>query len=404
MIRRWAHRVAATPAIRALRAVDRVVGRRSGRRSVLVEARTPMNLAVLRPVLDRLLADPRLDVWFTGVERDDLTRAFDELGVADCTMSRDHAAWTRFDLYINADPWDAVSLHRVSRQVNFFHGVAGKYDLDCPVNLPIGFDRYDRVAFPNADRLTRYLNAGIVSKECAALVGYPKIDVLANNITASSTVAASLGLDPARSTIIYAPTFSPASSLQLHGEAIIEALLESGWNVIAKLHDRSFDADPKYSGGIDWRTRLDRFPRTNQFILANSGDSTRYVLASDLLITDHSSIGFEFCVLDRPVVVFDAPDLIKAARINPEKAALLRSAATVVSRVEDLAATVSAELGHPARLASARSNAARDVFYQPGTATDRAVTLVYSMLDLAPVTALVVRDNASHSAAWGEAR
>lgn len=403
MIRRWAHQLAA-PAIRALRAVDRAVGRRHGRRAVLVEARTPMNLAVLRPVLDHLLADQRLDVWFTGVARDDLHRAFDELGVRDRTLSRANAGWRRFDLYINADPWDAVTLHRVGRQINFFHGVAGKYDLDCPANLPIGFGRYDRVAFPNADRLTRYVNAAIVSNNRAALVGYPKIDVLANNTATSSTVAASLGLDPSRPTIVYAPTFSPASSLQLHGEAVIETLLESGWNVIAKLHDRSFDPDPKYSGGIDWRARLERFARPGRFILANSGDSTRYVLASDLLITDHSSIGFEFCVLDRPVVVFEAPDLIKAARINPEKAALLRSAAAVVSRVEHLAATVRAELGHPARLASERRRVARDVFYQPGRATDRAVTLVYAMLDLAPVAAPAVRGNAPHTAAWSEAR
>ena len=124
MIRRWAHRVSA-PAIRAVRAVDTLVGQRSGRRSILIEARTPMNLAVLRPVVDELLADSRLDVWFTGVERNDLHRAFSELGVSDQTISRDKAAWTRFDLYMNADPWDAVTLRRVSRQVNFFHGVAG---------------------------------------------------------------------------------------------------------------------------------------------------------------------------------------------------------------------------------------------------------------------------------------
>ena len=33
-------------------------------------------------------------------------------------------------------------------------------------------------------------------------------------------------------------------------------MLGAGWNVIAKLHDRSFDPDPKYTGGIDWRARF----------------------------------------------------------------------------------------------------------------------------------------------------
>ena len=386
---RWAHRVAA-PAIRALRGLDRAIGRRNGRRSILVEARTPMNLAVLRPVVDPILSDSRVDVWFTGAERDDLRRAFEESGVLDRTLARKAAAWRRFDLYMNADPWDAVTLHRVSRQVNFFHGVAGKYDLDCPVNLPIGFDRYDRVAFPNVDRLTRYVKAGIVTPGRAALIGYPKADALANQRTTSSTAAASFGLDPSRATVVYAPTFSPASSLHSDGEGIIQALLDADWNVIVKLHDRSFDPDPKYSAGVDWRSRLQRFARSRRFMLADSGDSTRYVLAGDLLITDHSSIGFEFCVLDRPVVVFDAPELIEAARINPDKAALLRSAATVVSSVDQLPQTVRAELSHPGRLAAERARVARQVFHQPGTATQRAVTLVYDMLELKPAPAAVL--------------
>ena len=146
-----------------------------------------MNLAVLRPVLDELLEDRRLRLRFTGPRRDDLQRAFEEMGVSSRVIGRDRAEWSRVDLYINADPWEAVTLRRVARQLNFFHGVAGKYDLDCPTNLPIGFDRYDRVAFPNEGRLRSYVAAGIVTREQAALVGYPKADALAANHAAPAT-------------------------------------------------------------------------------------------------------------------------------------------------------------------------------------------------------------------------
>ena len=58
----------------------------------LVEARTPMNLAVLRPVLDalrwRILASA---LQFTGPTRADLRAAFEELGVADRVIGRDEA-------------------------------------------------------------------------------------------------------------------------------------------------------------------------------------------------------------------------------------------------------------------------------------------------------------------------
>ena len=378
MTRRVARALA--PAIRALRAADRALGRASRTRTVLVEARTPMNLAVLRPVVHEMLDDDRVRVLFTGVARDDLRAAFEEMGVADRVITRERAAWTRVDLYINADPWDAATLRRVARQINFFHGVAGKYDLDCPSTLPLEFPRYDRVAFPNQGRLRSYVDAGIVARERAALVGYPKADALASNPPRAADAAAALGLDASRATVVYAPTFSPASSLHAAGEAIIGALLGAGWNVIAKLHDRSFDPDPKYTDGIDWRQRLARFAATGRFLLADGGDSTPYVLASDVLVTDHSSIGFEFCVLDRPVIVFDAPGLAKAARINPEKIALLRSAAAVVGRVDELAPAIRAELASPARLSAERRRAAGEVFYRPGGATARALRLIYELL------------------------
>jgi CDP-glycerol glycerophosphotransferase (TagB/SpsB family) len=98
------------------------------------------------------------------------------------------------------------------------------------------------------------------------------------------------------------------------------------------------------------------------------------------MVTDHSSVGFEYFVLDRPLIVFDAPDLARDARINPEKVELLRSAASVVATVDDLVRAVRAELAQPGRLSSARKRVASELFYCPGTATDRAVALARELL------------------------
>ena len=377
-------RAVAAPVARTLRRLDHAAGRLGSRRTVLVEGRTPMNLAVLAPIIRELEGDRRVIVRYTGAQREDLRRALCEMGVASRTITRERAAWSRIDLYMNADPWEAATLHRVRRQINFFHGVAGKYDLDCPRELPLDFTRYHRIAFPNQERLKRYVDAGIVAADRAALVGFPKADALATARVSPAAAASALGLDGDRQTIIYAPTFSPASSLHSHGETIVEALLGAGWNVIAKLHDRSFDTDAKYTDGIDWRSRLSRFASSRRFLLADRGDSTPYLLASSVMVTDHSSVGFEFFVLDRPLVVFDAPDLATSARINPAKVALLRSAAAVVTTIRDLDAAVRAELHAPARRAAARRHAANKVFYDPGQATSRAVALVYDLLGLSP--------------------
>ena len=391
-------RAVGAPAVRALRTADRLAARLGGRRSLLIEARTPMNLAVLRPVFERVLDDPRLDVRFTGIPRPDLQEAFAEYGLAGRVLARERATWARIDLYINADPWEAVPLRRVVRQMNFFHGVAGKYDLDCPTSLPLGFERYDRVAFPNEGRLTRYIEAGIVTRKQAALIGYPKADVLVHHGGRAREAAAALGLDATRPTVIFAPTFSPASALNEAGEPIIRTLLDAGCNVIAKLHDRSLDPDPRYTGGVNWRDRLSAFADPSRFLLARGGDSTPFVLASDAMVTDHSSIGFEFCAIDRPLIVYDVPRLIEAARINPEKVALLRSAATVVRDADDLAAALRAALADPSAQAAARRRAASEVFYQPGGATARALRVIYDLLALAPLAASSGRDVVAASA------
>ena len=100
------------------------------------------------------------------------------------------------------------------------------------------------------------------------------------------------------------------------------------------------------------------------------------------MITDHSSIGFEFYLLDRPLVVFDAPDLVRVARINPEKVAVLRSAARVVHTAEESAAAALDEIAHRERRSAARHAVVRDMFHEPGTATARAARMAYELLEL----------------------
>jgi CDP-glycerol glycerophosphotransferase len=266
--------------------------------------------------------------------------------------------------------------------VNFFHGVAGKYDLDNPSHLPIGFEQYDRVAFVNADRMQRYLDRGIVAADAAVLVGFPKLDVLVNGGDHAAAVRRDLGLAPGRPTALYAPTWSPASSLHLAGEAIVASLAGAGWNVIIKPHAWSFDPDAKYSGGIDWRGRLSRIEQPGRVVLRDDADASALLAAADLMVTDHSSIGFEFCLLDRPLIVFDAPDLAEVARINPERIAALRSAARVVSDPTELGRVALEELAHRGRRSAARAAVARTLFHDPGRATERALTLVYELLEL----------------------
>lgn len=363
---------------RLAHAIDHRLARLRPHRAVLVELRTPVYLAVLGPIYERLQRLPNVDVWFTSEYPDRLR----PLVPAGRFLTNAEAEWRRFDVCINGDPWAAARLRRCAARVNFFHGVAGKYNLDDPRGLPMAFELYDRVAFINRDRMDRYLASRIVTPEQARLVGYPKLDRLASRSLDGGAVRQTLGLEPSRRTALYAPTYSTASSLHLAGEEIINTLANADLNVIIKLHDRSLDADPRYTGGIDWRARMRGLERKGQVTFVEAADASDYLAAADLLVTDHSSIGFEFLVLDRPLIIYDAPELAAAARINPEKIELLRRAARVVHTTHELARVVREEPDDAGRLSATRRRVADEMFHAPGGATDRAVSLVCELLDL----------------------
>jgi CDP-glycerol glycerophosphotransferase (TagB/SpsB family) len=372
--------------------VDHFVGRHLGSRlAVLVDVRTPMNLAVLRPVWKPLAEDPRVALSFVAEDMAGVGTALDADGRRGALLAPAAARWRRFDLAMTADAWNHTPLARCRCRINFFHGVAGKYDLDEPQKLAGSpLTHCDRVGFINRERLERYVGAGAVSADRAVLIGFPKLDDLVNGRWRPADVRAGLGLDPHLGTVLYAPTFSVANSLHAGGEPLIDALLSTGLNVVVKLHDRSMVPSERYTGGVDWPARLDRFAGNPRFALARAGDAVPFLAAADVLVTDHSTVGFEFALLDRPIVVFDAPELRQAARIAADKWALLRSMATVVSSPAELGKAVLDAFADPARLRLARRQA-RDLFAYPGHATDRALDVVYELLDLPQDTYEVLR-------------
>jgi hypothetical protein len=359
------------------------MGRLNGRRRVLFELRTPVNAAILRPIIQAFAAEPRIHWYITReTERDDVLQVVDDYGWRDCLITRAAAQKRRWDLYVNADPWAALWLPRCAKRVNFFHGVAGKYDLDDPRGLELDYEHYDRIAFVNLDRMQRYLASNIVRPEQAVLVGYPKLDALVNGAYSGAAERRRLHLPAHKPLVLFAPTYSTASCLHLAGEEIVSTLLDRGASVIVKLHDRSLDPDERYTGGIDWRVRFTRFRGRDGFVFSECDDASPLMAAADVMVTDHSSIGFEFLVLDRPLIVYHAPDLPASARINPEKVDLLRSVADVVDSVRELGAAFQSALDNPGRLRRRRAEVVEQMFYSPGAATRRSVDMLRTLLGL----------------------
>jgi hypothetical protein len=372
--------------VKTLHRVDDTMSRvRRSNRRVLFEAASPMSVAVFRPVYERLRRDPRIEFWFTTCDGAwDGEHIFGAAGITDHVLAPAALRWKKFDAYINTDFWNTTWLPRSARRIHLFHGVAGKYGLDAPVGIAPIVATFDRLLFPNRDRLVRYTAAGLIDADSAqgALVGYPKVDCLVDGSLDRRAIQTSLGLDPSVPTVLYAPTWSPYSSLSSMGDDIIRALGGMGVNVMVKLHDRSYDAAARASGGVDWRTHLAQLCRECNVHLAEDPDASPYLFVADALVTDHSSVGFEFMLLDRPVIVVDCPELIEKARVNPDKVVRLRSAADVVTTAAEVPDAVRRALADPSRLGEQRRRVAAELFYCPGSATARATECVYDLLAL----------------------
>src|SRR5262245_28373043 len=372
--------------VNAVHAADELA-RRLGRsrRRVLFEAASPLSLAVFRPVLERLQRDPRLEFWFTTSDSSwNAERIFGAAGIAERVISANDARWMKFDGYVNTDFWNMTWLRRRVRRVHLFHGVAGKYGLDGPVRIAPVVASFDRLLFPNTDRLQRYQDAGLLERDGprGQLIGYPKVDCLVDGSLNRTAIQSTLGLDPSVPTVLYAPTWSPQSSLNTIGAQLIPALARLNVNVIVKLHDRSYDQRSWSPGPVAWSHRLDEICRSWRVHAAQGSDVSPYLFVSDVLLTDHSSVGFEFALLDRPIVVIHTPGLIRMARVGADKLGPLQSAAVVVRDVAGAMRPIARALTEPDRHRAQRACLPERSFYRPRTATARAVECIYELLEL----------------------
>ena len=373
-----------------VRRLDRAVGRRSGRRRVLVDARTPVNYTMVASVHRAMAADPRLSFHFTASEEPDRLRDIYREAPGARLVHPARAQFMRYDAYIASDfQWQP--LLRGTCRIQVFHGVGGKYGFDAPTT---SMRAWDRLFFVNERRLRNFIRAGAIDADSPAirLIGYPKLDALVNGTYHRTAILESLGLDPARRTILYAPTWSPASSLNAMGVALVRRLLDTGDNVIVKLHDRSRDVRGFYSGGVDWVAALQPVLKGRAGVLAPGHDIIPYLVAADLMITDHSSAGFEFLLRDRPIVRIHRPDLIREANIHPDYVALLASVSESVIGVDDAVAAVDRGLASPDALRETRRAVAADIFYRPGGATARAIRGLYEAIELEPAPSMIAAE------------
>ena len=354
-------------------------------RRILINAGLPMEFSMIAPIHRRLSQDPRVEFFFTSsIHPENIRGIFADAGEGIRIISPARAAMMKFDAYLAADfIW--TKLPRGTKRIQTFHGVAGKYGnvYDRPDH---SLREWDRLFFINKRRLNNFISAGAVDPNSPAvcLIGMPKADCLVDGSLQRNDILRSLGIDPSRRTVLYAPTWTPYASLNAMGEELVEQLGRAGCCVIVKLHDNSRDSDPRNSGGVNWVDRLTPILRTHDGHLAARGTIAPYLVAADVMISDHSSAAFEYLLLDRPLIRIEMPELIKRTNIHPDYVELLVKASTTVRNPQETLRAVDSAYANTAQLSAHRKQVAEELFYKPGTATTRALTELYKVMELSP--------------------
>jgi hypothetical protein len=381
-------------ALSGIRAIDTRISRRSGPRRVLVDGRTPVNFTMVAPVVRALERDARVELYFTASEEPARMAAIYREAPDVRMVHPLRAALMKFDAYVASDfTW--ATLPRGTRRVQVFHGVGGKYGFDAPTR---SMREWHRLFFVNERRLRNFVNAGAIDHDSPAvrLVGMPKADCLVDGSIHRDAVLLALGLDPSRPTVLFSPTWSPASSLNAMGVELVNSLQRMPINLIVKLHDRSRDLRERYSGGVDWVARLQPLLVAGKGVIAPGHDISPYLVAADLMITDHSSAGFEFLLRDCPIVRIHRPSLIELANIHPDYVSLLASVSDSVDGVPDALAAVERGLASPVARSADRRAVAAELFYRPGGATRRSIDALYELIELEVAPAVL----ADRQARW----
>jgi len=202
-------------------------------------------------------------------------------------------------------------------------------------------------------------------------VGYPRNDVLVDaDEETVRRIRGELGIEPDQIAVLYAPTHREhrPSYVPVLDLATVAEALGPRYVVLARAH-YFYDADASLR-------ELHRQGRVRD--VAAHGSVEELCLAADVLLTDYSSIMFDYAVLDRPIVIH-APDWEAYRSLRGTYFDLMAEPPGLVTRTEQdvIAGFRSGEVSGEAATRARAEFRARFCSLEDGRAAERVVRRVW---------------------------
>ncbi len=352
--------------------------------------------AAFDPLIELFLADDRYDVYFAldeeRVRRFGLfTRPFRPPLLDDLERSgyRFTDRKDGFDVVLTGDPLIGPERYGDTLRCFLNHGTGIKSILYR--HLAKNMDTRYEIFVEGQYRVDHIRESGALGKSEIHLVGLPKLDYLfQGRIPDRATLLNRWGLDPARRTVLFAPTYKPTCMYDVK-DALFEATRDR--NLIIKLHHYSWMG--RYAPHRQHRifeTRVKRFPHA-VLLPMEEYNIVPYMAAADTLLSEASSTVFDFLALGKTGIVYDLPgDRLTHSDGRPileeDNREFLKDAFVHVAAPGDLAAGIARALDPtPEMRAAADRERAYRFFGLDGHASERVKAKIEELLSARSRTA-----------------
>jgi hypothetical protein len=362
--------------------------RPTAQRRVLLAVHTLLTLRYIRRHLNILRQDQRLAFYATQ-GADDYS-----VGVA-AALPRlclpmipfDEAAAQQWDLALFATHGGEIFFRDTACKIHIQHGIgAGKrvdghdFTYGRPWVLWEGRPKYDLMLESSHSTMRRAVAAVPELADRVRVVGDPFADDVLHGMQHRCRFRAQLGIEQGQTAVLLMSTWGQHGLLAAHGRDLLEAALRlpRKYKILLTMHDHL------WTGGRDeaspWPSRLAQLPKDQFAICGLLQDWVPHVIAADVAILDHGSLGLYYALTCKPAITAHVPEYVV---VPNAPATRLRACYPLLESTAHLQRVVDDVQRHHDPQAVGRFLG--DITSYPGQAVPRIRAVLYERLRLSPL-------------------
>ncbi len=177
--------------------------------------------------------------------------------------------------------------------IHLMHGVG-----DARCYKMFGLDSFDSVVIAGSHQYKQIRDIeGVrnLAPKDLPLLGEPHLDFLYERYINSTRT------ESTTYNVLLAPSWGKNAILSRYGKSIIQALLDTGYNITIRPHPQTKQSESKLLNDL-----IDQFPESSKLHWDNENDNFTALFNADIMISDFSSVIWEFCfIFDKPVIYAD---------------------------------------------------------------------------------------------------